>query len=467
LAYKNIYRLPLVKQQKTSKPKSCNFVQKYLLMTLTLTDVVILGTGRVALHLCRAFHNAGINIIQVYGRSYEKACSIAQTVSAEAVSNPADIYPDAALYVLSVSDDAIEELSAAMPFTNGIVVHTSGFKSMNAISSKFARRGVFYPLQTFSMERSLEFDSIPIFIQASNDEDQMALQQLGQKLSNSVQAIDDQQRRSLHLAAVFVSNFSNAMYDIGAAIVKESSLEFEYLKPLIIETAKKGIAVGAEAAQTGPARRVDYGTISAHQEMLTNKSQLAAIYSELTDYIIKRHNKYSKMSNYKALLNKVNTFIFDYDGVMTDGVIVINNEGEPLRTANVKDGYALQLIRKLGYNIAVISGGNSPSMYKRFETLGISDVFLGVGNKLEVFENYLKSKNILPEHVIYMGDDIPDYYPMKACGVPVCPSDASEEIKRISVYISHYRGGHGCVRDIIEQVLKVQGKWMNDEAHHW
>jgi 3-deoxy-D-manno-octulosonate 8-phosphate phosphatase (KDO 8-P phosphatase) len=138
-----------------------------------------------------------------------------------------------------------------------------------------------------------------------------------------------------------------------------------------------------------------------------------------------------------------------------------------LRTANVKDGYALQLIRKLGYNVAIISGGYSPSMYKRFEALNISDVFLGIGNKLETFQQYLHDKGLKSEEVVYMGDDIPDYLPMKASGLAVCPSDASEEIKRICHYISHYRGGHGCVRDIIEQVLKVQGKWMNDEAHHW
>jgi 3-deoxy-D-manno-octulosonate 8-phosphate phosphatase (KDO 8-P phosphatase) len=173
------------------------------------------------------------------------------------------------------------------------------------------------------------------------------------------------------------------------------------------------------------------------------------------------------MSNYKAKLHNISTFIFDYDGVMTDGVIVINNDGEPLRTANVKDGYALQLLRKLGYNVAIISGGYSPSMKKRFESLDITDVFLGVSNKLEVFEQYLADKNISAEEVLYMGDDIPDYLSMEKASVATCPSDASEEIKRISTYISHYRGGHGCVRDVIEQVLKVQGKWMNAIAHHW
>lgn len=173
------------------------------------------------------------------------------------------------------------------------------------------------------------------------------------------------------------------------------------------------------------------------------------------------------MSNYKALLRNITTFVFDYDGVMTDGVIFLNNDGEPLRTANVKDGYALQLIRKLGYHIAIISGGYSPSMLKRFESLNIEDVFLGVSDKLVVFEQFMKEKGVEPSEVVYMGDDIPDYRPMKRAGVPVCPSDAAEEIKSISLYISRYRGGHGCVRDIIEQVLKVQGRWMTTEAHQW
>ncbi|MBW7848502.1 MAG: HAD-IIIA family hydrolase [Bacteroidales bacterium] len=173
------------------------------------------------------------------------------------------------------------------------------------------------------------------------------------------------------------------------------------------------------------------------------------------------------MSNYKTKLRDITTFIFDYDGVMTDGVILLNNEGEPLRTANVKDGYALQLVKKLGFNIAIISGGFSPSIMKRFVALDIQDVFLGVSDKLKVYEKYKADKNLTDHEIVYVGDDIPDYYCMKKAGVPVCPADASEEIKRISLFISRYRGGHGCVREIIEQVLKVQGKWMTDIAHHW
>lgn len=173
------------------------------------------------------------------------------------------------------------------------------------------------------------------------------------------------------------------------------------------------------------------------------------------------------MSNYKALLTKVKTFIFDYDGVMTHGNLLLQMDGQPLRFANVKDGFVLQLAVKLGYRVVVISGGFSKSVENRFDALGIKDVFLGVRDKVVVFEEYIKKNQIDPSTIIYMGDDIPDYKVMKKVGVPVCPADAAVEIKEISVYISDKKGGEGCVRDIIEQVLKVQGKWMSEESHHW
>lgn len=173
------------------------------------------------------------------------------------------------------------------------------------------------------------------------------------------------------------------------------------------------------------------------------------------------------MSNYKEKLLQVNTLIFDYDGVLTDGTVIITTEGDALRSANVKDGYALQLAVKKNYRIAIISGGYSPSMKMRLESLGIKDIFLGVDKKIDVFRTYLKEHNLASEHVLYMGDDIPDYEIMCEVGVPVCPADAAEEIKKTATYISHQPGGKGCVRDIIEQVLKVQEKWMNDDAYHW
>jgi 3-deoxy-D-manno-octulosonate 8-phosphate phosphatase (KDO 8-P phosphatase) len=173
------------------------------------------------------------------------------------------------------------------------------------------------------------------------------------------------------------------------------------------------------------------------------------------------------MSNYKTLLTGVNTFMFDYDGVMTDGHVILQHDDPPLRTANVRDGYVLQLAVKMGYNVVVISGGFSRSMDNRFDTLNIKDAFTGVKNKVAVFEKYIKEKNIDPKNVVYMGDDIPDIPVMKRVGVPVSPADAVEEVKEVSVYISDKNGGGGCVRDIIEQVMKIQGKWMTPEAFTW
>lgn len=173
------------------------------------------------------------------------------------------------------------------------------------------------------------------------------------------------------------------------------------------------------------------------------------------------------MINYKEKLQKITTFIFDYDGVMTDGALILQHEGQPIRSANVKDGYVLQLAIKLGYRIVVISGGISKSVENRFGSLNIKDVFLGVSDKMAVYEDYIKRNGLSEDEIIYMGDDIPDYRVMKRVGVPVCPNDAVEEIKNISVYISDKGGGKGCVRDIIEQVLKVQGKWMTEESFFW
>jgi 3-deoxy-D-manno-octulosonate 8-phosphate phosphatase (KDO 8-P phosphatase) len=173
------------------------------------------------------------------------------------------------------------------------------------------------------------------------------------------------------------------------------------------------------------------------------------------------------MANYKEKLKKITTFMFDYDGVMTDGALILQHEGNPLRSANVKDGYVLQLAIKLGYNIVIISGGFSQSVENRFGALNITDVFLGVKDKVVVFNKYIKEHNIDPDQIVYMGDDIPDYKVMKMVSVPVCPADACEEIKDISIYISDKNGGKGCVRDIIEQVLKVQGNWMTDESFQW
>lgn len=173
------------------------------------------------------------------------------------------------------------------------------------------------------------------------------------------------------------------------------------------------------------------------------------------------------MKNYKSHLKTITAFVFDYDGVLTDGTVILKEDGEPLRTANVRDGYALHLAAKKGFHVAIITGGRSQSMVNRFKALRIQHVFLGVENKLAVMKSFMEQNNLDRENVLYMGDDIPDYHAMQYAGVATCPADAAEEIRSVSHYISHYRGGEGCVRDVIEQVMKVQGKWMNDDGFEW
>ncbi|QPH39587.1 KdsC family phosphatase [Pedobacter endophyticus] len=164
-------------------------------------------------------------------------------------------------------------------------------------------------------------------------------------------------------------------------------------------------------------------------------------------------------------LREINTFIFDVDGVLTDGSVQVTDNGQSLRTFNIKDGYAMQLAVKRGYTICIISGGNGIALARRFLNLGISDVFLGVEDKGAVFDQYLKDKNVNAAEVLYMGDDIPDLEIMERVGLPTCPADAVEEVKASSQFISPYNGGKTAVRDVIEKVMKVQGKWHDEHPN--
>ncbi len=166
--------------------------------------------------------------------------------------------------------------------------------------------------------------------------------------------------------------------------------------------------------------------------------------------------------SYKEYLQHITTFVFDVDGVLTDGSISVTTEGEMLRTMSIKDGYALKTAVEQGFNVCVISGGSNEGVRLRLRGLGLTDIHLGVQHKTDTLDEYMDVYNIKAENVLYMGDDIPDLYVMQQVGLPTCPQDAAPEIKAISKYISHRNGGKGCVRDVIEQVLKVQGKWMTN-----
>lgn len=168
--------------------------------------------------------------------------------------------------------------------------------------------------------------------------------------------------------------------------------------------------------------------------------------------------------SYKEHLSEINTFIFDVDGVYTDGSLLIDNDGNLLRSMNVKDGYATKVALVKGYNVCIITGGNNEAVKKRLAGLGVTDIYLNSHDKTIAFKDYLNKKGISPEQALYMGDDLPDIPVMTQIGLPTCPQDAVAEVKAVSKYISHVNGGKGCVRDVIEQVLKVQGKWGIQEA---
>ncbi len=163
--------------------------------------------------------------------------------------------------------------------------------------------------------------------------------------------------------------------------------------------------------------------------------------------------------SYKEILPQITTLVFDVDGVLTDGKVTIFSNGELIRSMNIKDGYAMKTAVEKGFNVCIISGGTNEAVKERLRGLGITDIYLGAHNKIEQLDEYLDIYDIKPENVLYMGDDIPDYPVMKLVGLPTCPKNAVPEIQNISLYISQKKGGKGCVRDVIEQVLKVQDKW--------
>lgn len=179
------------------------------------------------------------------------------------------------------------------------------------------------------------------------------------------------------------------------------------------------------------------------------------------------------MINYD--LKKIRAIVFDVDGVLSAETIPLpavnpmdSGDGQPMRTVNIKDGYAIQLALKMGLHLAIITGGTTQSVRLRYERLGMKDIYMGAAVKIKTYEEFKAKYNLADDEVIYMGDDIPDLQIMQIVGCPCCPADACAEVKEISVYISHKNGGYGCARDVIEQVLKAQGLWMSDaKAFGW
>ncbi|MDQ6472950.1 DUF2520 domain-containing protein [Flavobacterium sp. LHD-80] len=246
-----------------------------------MIQLSIIGSGNVAQHLIKAFAKSeAVEIVQVFSRKKE---TLASLIEYDKIVNEFENLIEADLYIIAVSDNAILDVSQRLPFQNKIVVHTSGAASLDVLDAK-NRKGVFYPLQTFSKNKDVDFSIIPMCLEAENTFDFRILETAAKSISNTVFAINSEQRKALHVAAVFANNFTNHLYQIGQEICNEHNVPFEVLKPLIRETAEKINTLNPVDAQTGPAKRNDSTTIQAHLDYLTNENQ-KNIYKILTQSI--------------------------------------------------------------------------------------------------------------------------------------------------------------------------------------
>jgi predicted short-subunit dehydrogenase-like oxidoreductase (DUF2520 family) len=246
-----------------------------------MNKIVIIGSGNVAQHLIKAFAKSTVvELIQVYAR---KAETVSHLLDLEKITTDYNLLREADVYIIAVSDDAISSVSAQLPFKNKLVVHTSGSVALNLLNPT-NRKGVFYPLQTFTKDKVVDFKTIPICLESENPTDFQLLEKIAREITDKVFAINSEQRKALHVAAVFVNNFVNHLYKIGNTICEQNQVSFEILKPLILETAQKIMFLSPDEAQTGPAKRNDKATIAAHESFLSDDNQIA-IYKILTQSI--------------------------------------------------------------------------------------------------------------------------------------------------------------------------------------
>ncbi|WPR70472.1 DUF2520 domain-containing protein [Flavobacterium sp. NG2] len=250
-----------------------------------MMTISLIGSGNLAQHLIVAFQNAeksgsAIRLIQVFARQKEK---LTHLLHQDKITTDYTELKEADLYIIAVSDDAIKSISSQLSFQNRLVVHTSGAVAMDTLDNK-NRKGVFYPLQTFTKNKAVDFKTIPICLETENTNDYAVIEKVAQTISDAVYKIDSEQRKALHVAAVFVNNFSNHLYQIGNEICNNNQIPFSILQPLIQETAQKIIDLSPQEAQTGPAIRNDQNTIAAHQALLTHENH-KNIYTILTQSI--------------------------------------------------------------------------------------------------------------------------------------------------------------------------------------
>lgn len=249
-------------------------------------NVVLLGSGKVATQVGKALHNAGIPVAQVYSPTLAHAQTLALQVHAKAISELAELTKNADVYIISVKDDAILSLVGQLDLGDKLVLHTSGSTAMDVIKSASTNYGVLYPLQTFSFDKTVDFSQVPIAVEASSPEVLKQLEALAHKLSPKIVQISSEQRLVLHIAAVFACNFSNHLYAIAQQLLENKGISFDYLRPLISETAAKVQQALPSEVQTGPAIRKDEKILQKHLDFLKDQPQLQEIYRLLSQSIV-------------------------------------------------------------------------------------------------------------------------------------------------------------------------------------
>ncbi|WP_316783196.1 Rossmann-like and DUF2520 domain-containing protein [Pedobacter frigiditerrae] len=249
--------------------------------------VVVIGAGNVATHLATAISAANVQVTQVWSYHNENAETLAAELNAKAIVNLSEIDLDADICLIAIKDDAIAEIANQLKKFKGLIAHTSGAVNLNVFEGDFENYGVFYPLQTFSKSKEVDFKVIPLCLEANNKNSLNKLKELADKLSKNIVEINSEKRKILHLAAVFACNFTNHLYALAEEILKANQLEFDILRPLIAETAVKVQNAFPLDVQTGPAIRNDELTLIKHQELLLQQPQLLDIYKTLSDSIKK------------------------------------------------------------------------------------------------------------------------------------------------------------------------------------
>ncbi len=248
--------------------------------------IVLLGSGNVATQLGRSFKMAGQDIVQVWSKNKEHAEELAGSLASQSITDLSEISLSADLYIIAVKDDAIKGLVASLSLQDQLIVHTSGSTGLDVLNGVSSKTGVFYPLQTFSKNKAVDFRQIPIVIEGNTSEVTEIIRAIADRLSEKVIELNSIQRKTLHVAAVFVSNFSNHLYALSREILKGQGLDFDLLKPLIAETAEKIKTNDPASVQTGPAIRQDDTIIKAHLQLLQPKPHLQELYSKLSQSIV-------------------------------------------------------------------------------------------------------------------------------------------------------------------------------------